>query len=644
MRLEHPINKPVKVKSYSISLKVLLLFGLLNHQLSVQAQIEVSHISKKVTSGKSINAKQARTNNITPLKLPFWDDFSTSTNFPDTSLWLGSQNVSISSGIGINAPSFNVATFDGADVNGNVYSSDPNIVGLADSLLSKPIDLSDINSIFENNIYISFFWQLQGQGEIPDPEDSIRLQFRDIAGEWQTVWSMTGGNTDITSSFQQEFIKVDPSRFFSESFQFKFESFSRLSGIFDTWQIDYILMNVGRNPSNVSHLDRTLTTFPTSLFGPYRAMPSSQFFSSGFDINNEISASQVDYLNLENQPQPINFSAIVTDTLSNTAIDTLNFNQFVQPIRAFERAEFTTALFDPSKLSSTEQSVLALKLYIDAEDTLLIDNIIGTDTTYTERFDLKANDTITTFFNVEDYFAYDDGKAEFGAGINQDGGQLAYQYQLFEEDTLTSIDIFFTNIGSDFSGVPLDLRVWSQLDGVGSSLLVDQPISVKPNIGINKLQSYSIEPALILNGTFFIGYRQSTDQRLTIGLDKNTDTGENIFFNVSGDWVQNTEVSGSLMLRPRFADGAIVTSINKNPTLNEAFKVFPNPSTGQFNISGELNELIIYDLTGRVHQARINRIDHLLTTIDVSHLPNGIYQLKLIRGKESTTKRIVIQR
>ncbi len=645
MRQVRPVSKGFNNNFHLILCKVIILFVLLNSHLISFAQIEVIHIPKRTDkSNSATNAKQTKTNDVTPLKLPFWDDFSTSTNFPDTSLWLGSQNVSISAGIGINTPSFNVATFDGADVNGNVYSNDPNIVGLADSLLSKPIDLSDVNSIFQNNIYLSFFWQLEGQGEIPDPEDSIRLQFRDINGIWQTVWSMTGGNPDLSDNFQQEFIKVDPLDFLGDNFQFKFESFSRLSGIFDTWQIDYILLNVGRNPANNSHLDRTLTSFPTSLFGKFTAMPASQFHSPSFDINSEISASSVGYLNLENQPQPINFSAIVSDTLTNEPIDTLNFNQFVQPIQAFQRAEFNTDLFDPSKLSSDSKRVLALKLYIDAEDTLLVNTIIGTDTTYTDRFDLKANDTITTYFNVDDYFAYDDGTAEFGAGINQDGGQLAYQYTLFEEDTLTAIDIFFTNIGSDFTGVPLELRVWSQLDGVESSLLVDQSISVKPTIGINKLQSYVIEPALILDGVFYIGYRQSTDQRITMGLDKNTDSGENIFFNVSGQWVQNTEVSGSLMLRPRFGDGAIVTSINDKEPLNDDYKLFPNPSNGLFNIVGEFQEIFMYDITGRQVVPTIQKIDRRQSIVDMSQLPNGIYQLKMIREGKITLERIIIQK
>lgn len=640
-----PLISKVPVMSFSSFAKyVFAVVSICTLSNPLFAQIEVVHIPKKEQSKTVKQAKQAKVSEVTPLVLPFWDDFSTSTNFPDTSLWLGSQNVSISAGVGVNPPSFNVATFDGADANGNVYSSDPNKVGLADSLLSKPIDLSNIISLFQNNVYISFFWQLEGKGEIPDPEDSIRLQFKDVSGSWQTVWSMTGGNPDISSLFQQEFVKIDPLIYFSANFQFKFESFSRLSGIFDTWQLDYILVNVGRDPNVSSHPDRALTSYPTSLFGNFTALPASQFFSPLFPSGDILSAAAVGYFNLENQPQPINFSAIVRDTIAGVAVDTLNLNQFVQPVKPLERAEFNSDPFEINKLLATEKSALALKFYIDAEDTLLIDNIIGIDTTFTERFDLKSNDTITTYFHVDDYFAYDDGTAEFGAGINQNGGQLAYLFELFEEDTLTGIDIYFPNIGANFAGTPIELRVWKDLDGSEDALLVQQPFSVKQGIGINELQTYQIEPAVVLNGAFYIGYRQSTDQRLTIGLDKNTDTGQQIFFNVSGGWTQNTDVSGSLMMRPRFANGAVITGIKKNQQLNSQFKIFPNPSPGKYQISGEFDSLVVFDMAGRIINARVQKQDRNNASLDVSHLPNGIYQVRLLHSNKSAVKRIIVQK
>ena len=49
-----------------------------------------------------------------PCELPFFDDFSTSSLSPDTNLWMpSSNNVFVVEGIGLNAPSINVAVLDG---------------------------------------------------------------------------------------------------------------------------------------------------------------------------------------------------------------------------------------------------------------------------------------------------------------------------------------------------------------------------------------------------------------------------------------------------------------------------------------------------------------------------------------------------
>src|SRR5687767_10255815 len=79
-------------------------------------------------AAKSSAAARMKSNH-TPLELPFWDDFSFtkafntaegSTGYPLDSLWRTSQTVRITEGVGILAPSRNVASFDGLDSLGNV--------------------------------------------------------------------------------------------------------------------------------------------------------------------------------------------------------------------------------------------------------------------------------------------------------------------------------------------------------------------------------------------------------------------------------------------------------------------------------------------------------------------------------------------
>ena len=623
--------------------KYLLFLGLLllvNHGLF--AQLEIVPIRKNANNQSPQSQKQARTAEDEPLTLPFWDDFSTSTEVPDTGLWLGSQNVSISQGAGIQPPTYNVAIFDGTDVNGNVYSNNETSVGLADSLLSKPIDLSGINVNLQNTVYLSFFWQLEGFGEIPDPEDSIRLQFKDANDDWVTVWSMTGGDTDILGVFTQEILQVDPVRFLHDDFQFKFESFSRLIGVFDTWLLDYILLNKGRDGTDQSHLDHAITSYPTSLFGPYTAVPSSQFFSDNFNPGDVLTGATVDYFNLDKFLQPIEYTAFVTDTIRGEVLDILNSNEPDPSIPGpFERDTYTTNLLDISTVTEADTAVLELTFYIDTGDTLLIDEVIGTDTTFSDRFDLRSNDTITTFFTINDYFSYDDGSAEFGLGVNQTGGRLAYQYELSTADTLTAIDIYFPNIGASFDGTPIELFVWRDLEDSETSVLAQLSTSVKNTIGINKVQSYEFNPPVVVNGNIYIGYRQNTDQRIPVGLDDNTDTGDKIFFNVLGDWEQNTEITGSLLMRPRFGRGAIVTGIDTPEPVKDLI-VFPNPSSGIFQIEGKFDEVLLYSTSGRQIPVKIQKKAPNSATLDLTGLAPGIYQLRFFKDGKSFGKRIIL--
>ena len=625
--------------------KHLLLLGLLFLvDYGVMAQLKKVPIRKTTGNYSYQSKKQARTADVEPLTLPFWDDFSTSGGVPDTALWLGSQNVSISRGAGILPPTFNVATFDGVDVNGNVYSTVETAVGLADSLLSKPIDLSGINVNLQNTVYLSFFWQLEGFGEIPDPEDSLRLQFKDAGNNWITVWSLTGGSINSFEDFTQEFIQVDPFLFLHDNFQFKFESYNRLSGVFDTWQVDYILLNKGRDGNDPSHLDHAITSYPTSLFGRYTGIPASQFFSESFDLESELTGASVGYYNLDKFLQPIEYTAFITDTISGEILDTLNFNEPDPSIPGpFERDIYTTNLVDLSAIPEADTTVLKLTFYVDTGDTLLIDEVIGTDTTYSDRFDLRRNDTINTYFSIDDYFSYDDGSAEFGLGINQTNGRLAYQYELFTQDTLTAIDIYFPNIGATFDGTPIELFVLRDLEDGENSVMARLPTSIRNTIGIDRLQSYELNPPVVVNGMIYIGFRQNTDELVPVGLDQNTDSGDRIFFNVSGDWQQNTDIAGSLLMRPRFGRGAIVTGIDP-PTPEPELAVFPNPSSGVFQVEGPFDEVFLYNTSGRLLPLKVHRQNQNTAHLDLTNLPAGIYQLRFVSSGRSIGKRIILKK
>ena len=66
--------------------------------------------------------------------------------------------------------------------------------------------------------------------------------------------------------------------------------------------------------------------------------------------------------------------------------------------------------------------------------------------------------------------------------------------------------------------------------------------------------------------------------------------------------------------------------------------LYPNPTTGQLHLSQQVDDVRVYDLSGR-ELLRQNNVQSL----DLTPLPAGTYLLRLTRPDTSTTRRVVKQ-
>ncbi|MFT4601805.1 MAG: hypothetical protein ACI857_001988 [Arenicella sp.] len=141
-------------------------------------------------------------------------------------------------------------------------------------------------------------------------------------------------------------------------------------------------------------------------------------------------------------------------------------------------------------------------------------------------------------------------------------------------------------------------------------------------------------PAQIVVGKkFYVGWEQVESQTLNIGMDRNTDSGTNIKFNVGGSWITSSQ-SGSLMIRPVFS-----TAINNTLELEDAerkefdIRMYPNPTNNMVSFNGlpDSFEIIVYDMSGRVVA-----LDNNMSNIDVSYLQNGVYLVNVNNENGST--------
>jgi hypothetical protein len=238
-------------------------------------------------------------------------------------------------------------------------------------------------------------------------------------------------------------------------------------------------------------------------------------------------------------------------------------------------------------------------------------------------------------------YGYDDGVAEYGAGLNQAGAQIAYEYNLvgFPDsegptgEYVTRLEMYFPRFGDESSQL-IEIRIWNDLTKEPVYKEVTQLQRAQDNV-------FWVKPIVPVAVTrkFYIGWRQSTAAVIAAGLDKSSDTGDKMFYNTDGVWVANTFIHGNLMLRPVFG-----TPPKKDPDGLEEEKtlvVYPNPSSGSFRFGGTADQLSVYDMTGR----SIGFLSE--TTLDetILTLPNesrGIYIIKaFIDGRIRTAKVMV---
>ncbi|MDA0194620.1 MAG: T9SS type A sorting domain-containing protein [Bacteroidetes bacterium] len=577
------------------------------------------------------------------IQLPFWDDFSQSVNSPNPELWVNSENIFINSSMGTNPPTLNVATFDGTDAFGVPYDINSDFVMNTDNLVSKAIDLSNIAANKQNTVFLSFFWQARGHGELPNEKDSMRLQFFDKDSTWVTRFLVKGGLSAIRKNingeevFTHEIFRVDGQKYFHKGFRFRFQSFGSPKGGFDSWHIDYVFLNQDRDFADLSFYDRGITGESTSIFGDYTAVSSELFFAAPSDF---ITPSELKLFNLDALPHPIEFTFNVRDLVNGILVDRPNDRTTANILLALERRAIVTNSPNLASLMVSDSIVLETEFIFNTGDNHLIQfiNPVSNDTTFYNNVDYKVNDTLRRQFHIQDYLAYDDGTAEFAAGINQIRGQLAYEYHLTSQDTLTDIDIYFPKIDPASDGLPIEILVWKDLSGIVGSILAKQQFTIKWQEGINQFTRYTLEIPLVVADTIYIGWEQFSDNTLGVGFDKNTNSGDRIFVNVDGDWRQNVGLDGSLMLRPRFGRQipSLVTGFEDD--IMNGVKIYPNPSDGLFQITGDYDNLQLFDILGRSVDYR--RFEN---TITLDQPKPGIYLARLIKNDLIKTIRIIVK-
>jgi hypothetical protein len=589
------------------------------------------------------------------LALPFFEDFSsTRTTYASSARWTFGRSIRVNNGMAIRPPSLNVATFDGIDSLGKPYNTTYVLTkGYADKLESEVIDLTTVAAPERNSVYLSYAYQLKGNGEAPDAGDRILVTFLDKDKIWIAVDTVETSESMLTNVFYTSMIQVKDERFYHSGFKFRIQNFARLSGPYDTWHVDYIYLNKGRTPTDVSFPDRTISEPLTSLFGKYTSVPIKHFRKNptGILVKPSVLATNL----RDNNPQPIAFTskALITyrqnKTITKLQVQLDNADTINQPlVKGVYRKVALKHLPDLTQLSVDADSIgIEIIFGVNTRDNKIVDpEGDGTGDTDPDEgdydpliyspIDFRYSDTTRAQFLLLNNYAYDDGVAEYGAGLNQPGAQLAYQYDLLEVETeyVTHLEMYFPRFGDETAQV-FELRIWTDL----TKDPVYREVTTVQRSEENKFWKKQLTEPVPVGKTFYIGWKQNASAVVAAGLDKNTSSGEKLFSNTNGAWVKNESVVGSLMFRPIFGEGLPddPNGLEDEKTLT----VYPNPASGTFQFAGGAERVTIYDMTGRQVDF-VTETTLTETRVTLASAARGIYIMRVHQDGVVRTAKVLI--
>lgn len=621
--------------------------------------------------------KSGETPNLSPLQLPFMEDFSGACGYPDTARWTD-RSAFVNQHFAHRAPSIGVATLDAVDATGRVYPQGKTTAFPADTLTSRPIRT---DSLFHpiaraltaaDSLYFSFFYQpggglrnhpWEGLGDAPEASDSLILEFGFYSGDsvftedslhkipetvWTPVWS-TGGmrletfvstyHLDTSMCFRQVMIPLTDSNFFNPGFQFRFRNLASLefskenptwAGNVDFWNLDYIRLDRGRSCKDTFIDDITLAENPGGLLQSYTAMPWSHFQAS------ELKPSfEVHLLNLSNVTKNASYTYRITNPEGQSvgSYDGGSYNIYplrsggFQPYAPHARPDLRNV-----SLSSNADTVDFRILHIHRE--------AGSG-------DLNpSNDTAVFVQAFRNYFAYDDGTPEAGytvVDVDTYNTAMALKFHMGKADTLRAVGMYINHVLDDANNFDFTLSIWNDKNDMPGDLLYSQSVSQEFGNALYDFQLFYLDQPVALQGTFYVGYQLSGKNFLNVGFDQNTNHSENVRYFSGNKW-HSSFLCGTPMIRPYVGKAWSPACTPDLSAVGQTLHVFPNPAEDQLHITlpesmrENTTRLQVCSLSGQLlYQGAYS------PTLSIAKLPAGLYLLKADDGNRSVHCKFIVR-
>lgn len=532
---------------------------------------------------------------------------------------------------GINPPTVGVATFDGTNDFGIPY----NIIniasqGLADVLTSKALRFSGLAP--SDSLYFSFYYQYKGNGDSPEPEDVLMLEFWSPTEQsWTKVWEV---NTGAATQFTQVLIPIKDNKYYFDGFQFRFKNFATLSGAVDHWHIDYVYLNQNRAFNDFNQPDVAHRYGLSSLLKDYTSMPWEHYVTNpSLFMGDDLNVTHFNTSDAVQSYQDNTVEILFNDVVQSTMLGPGIVPDFLPQSEIIHNYKPTTQsiVFDPSV--DPYFADFEVKSY------------------YRRSGDFNPNnDTVRYTQRFLNYYSYDDGSAEYGYYVIGNNVQIAQKFTSVVQDTLRAVQIHFEPVAYNAQNDPFFLTVW-KADGTGG-----QPGTVwHQNIALSRPEyigfendgyvEYNLEKELIVPaGDFYVGLQQTKKEKINIGLDISKNNSNKIYYNIDGNWF-NSSIQATLMIRAVFktAGDFLIVSTKQENIINEKYDVaiYPNPFTDKITIVSQSPQLHyqLFDISGKQISSGV-----VFNELQLNGIKEGIYILKLMDEQHNVfVKKIIKQ-
>ena len=526
-----------------------------------------------------------------------------------------------------------VATFDALNEKGLPWNPLSNTdFSYADSLTSQPIDLSSLGPA--DSLYLSFFYQPQGNGFFPLPADTLFLLMRIRYGDWLPVWKMPGSSVQ---PFKQVMVPITDSLYFYSDFQFRFVNIAALNYSDAVWNVDYIRLDKNRSQADTAINDIAFSSDPTFLLNDYTSMPYRQFYANP---TAERASQYTDSIhNNYNTPQSITYGFSARDLATGTVLQPLTLNSSIPPasnIRQLLNSSYSATVPPPASLY--DKVVFENKYFVETSSAT------GS----------MPNDTIVREQLFDNYLAYDDGTAEQSYYLSLFPtlpGKIAIEHHLNIPDTMRGMAIYFGRQVPDASYKPFSIVVYSDLAGINGAvadhlLYLQDPCNPGYIDTINHYWIYKFDtPVPLPAGTFYAGVfmpAESGSDSLYFGLDMNRLGGNHTYYNVLSSWNPSL-IHGAIMMRPLLGQSVTSSKITEAALRpKQTWEIAPNPATNELTFQFASDRQANYVITNIQGQVVMKGLIFADKTLDISGLQPGMYLVNITsNGVSEAPKKLI---